>query len=392
MIGPNHNSVNTAGAYHRCTSINTRGGNTRVPSNPKKGKRNINLMMKFYYICIVLFVSLLSVVVGSRHQSCDSLECCPGTVCTERGTPGRRRSRCKEAKSCELIQCPSGFRCTDKNPRTPKSKVHCRVSCENVTCPGFLECREKGRGRKSYAECKLPKQCNAESCVEGAQCVGFRRRYSLCLANNCSSIDCGEGAECREGRIKGNKRFRTKSVHRFLKYLYKPPRTNTKTHFLEAAICVPLCTNDTCPQGLVCEQRKLKLVCRPPRSCEELNCPVGQTCRVTKCKRNVATLFEPTKKRSKSRSKLNFECVDITANATTSITPSATTSIAGATSITSSETMTTSATISPTPASSGSTVLTMTSSSSSLAVTTSSSSVSQSSSSPSPSQTEDPLN
>lgn len=307
-------------------------------------------------VCLVV-VTVLVVLSLAKHNhptTCNEVQCCPGTVCTEKPN----KAKCSKPDSCSEIKCPDGFRCMEKNKsqtKRRKSKVYCHVSCSDVQCPDFTECKEKGKGRKSYAVCKIPKHCSTMNCTSGLQCLGHQHPHtprhhphtSLCLTDSCKGIDCGMGGECREGTIKYKKHFRSKTLRRFLDTIkdpMKPPKKSPSdrgypqhsshhnhSRYDTAATCVPTCQDNTCPQGLVCEQKKLEVRCRAPRSCEELDCPAGKSCKVTACKKhNILSDVVLRGEKTKKKGKLYYECVDdnqveITASQTQTSTLTATT-------------------------------------------------------------------
>ncbi len=275
-------------------------------------------------VAVLVAIVMLSSLGECRHsdQTCDDLQCCPGTQCTEDITGRRRRPKCSRPQTCDETQCPIGLTCTDTNPMTPKTRAECRVACDTVSCPSFTQCEEKRKGSDSYAVCRIPRRCDADSCADGLECRSARRA-SLCLADNCTGIDCGTGGECREENTR-HRRDHSQSSDRSQSRNRSQSRDHTHNH--QVATCAPTCTDSTCPQGLFCEQKSMEVVCRLPQSCEELNCTDGQTCQVTACGRNNIVVDSESSKRTRGRS-LFFECVDINGSTTASMASTVASSI-----------------------------------------------------------------
>ena len=182
--------------------------------------------------------------------------------------------------------------------------MDCEVSCDDVDCPDFLDCELRGKRPRSYAVCTLPDICDPLGCPNGTSCATIgRERQALCLADTCENVDCGIDAICEDGTIGTRTNERSNSVRRFLRLLSgrgkrSHSRSNSKSRsrsestagargnqMINIATCFAECMNSTCPDGLVCEERRFELVCRLPRTCEELECPDGQECIVTSCGR-----------------------------------------------------------------------------------------------------------
>ena len=263
-------------------------------------------------VVLLLFFNLF-ILSHSKHLTCDEITCCPGKVC---GLTHTGRSRCTYTTSCDELECPHGLRCALRRGKTPKGRVECRVSCDDINCPNFLECKERGRGKSSYAVCK-PRRACPTTCPQGTTCLNARRIGGVCLADNCSNVDCGgNNAICREGQVKGTS---TGALKKFLRLILKGRGKRSHTHTKGArkkvtgsAACIPQCTNTTCPFGLVCEERGIEVRCRTPRTCEELNCPVGQICQITGCGKYSNRFPFP-----RTRSKFIIRCVDVTPQPTT---------------------------------------------------------------------------
>ncbi len=281
----------------------------------------------FKYCATTLLVVLLPLVIECRHlskeqQSCDELDCCPGTACkyNKQGI-----AECKKPSSCDQTECQNGFRCILHGDHNKLSHIHCRVSCKDIICPKFTECVERGYDEKSQAVCRIPQQqCTAQNCTQGLECKE-KHRHSLCVARNCTGIDCGNGGECREGHK--NRISDGKILHllpRSHKELLDPMDSqhdhhDHHDHTHQFGTCIPICSNNTCPQGLYCEQHHHEVICRPPRSCQELNCPVGQTCQSVACKKHVLVPFDLTRKSHKRNA--SFKCVETAPITSSNVSP-----------------------------------------------------------------------
>ena len=330
----------------------------------KRTKRNSNFSNKKTLIEMTMMrystIFLLFSFTHGLFEVCDDYTCCPGTVCQE----GKTRPSCGYATSCDEVECPAGLRCVSRK----SGKVDCELSCDDVNCPNFLDCELRGKRHRSYAVCTLPHICDPLGCPNGTSCLTIgrhmhagrhmhtgrhshtgRHRHAFCLADTCENVDCGSDAICRDGTIRTRTNERSNSVRRFLSLLSgRGKRSHSKSssksrsrstgaqgnQMMSIATCFAECTNSTCPDGLVCEERRFELVCRLPRTCEELKCPDGQECIVTSCGKGKRR-FTGTK----TRSKQFVQCVDIISLTSTSLVTS---SVAMTTTITTSTIVSTS--------------------------------------------------
>ena len=247
---------------------------------------------------VLLQLTVLAVTTTAQFQFCGTRTCCPGKIC---GLNGKgTKERCTYAASCDQVECPMGFQCfpySGRNTPGKRSKVKCRISCDNVNCPRFLECKTRGSGISSYAVCKYPRRCDQSNCPANTICTRtYKRRYGLCIADSCSQVNCGAGATCAEGKAKKGRKYT-----KFLKMILGVHKKKSYTKGTMAATCVARCTNTTCPEGLVCEQKKkYEIRCRAPRNCDELTCPTGYVCRVSSCGKRHRHTHTHTHKYSKS--------------------------------------------------------------------------------------------
>ena len=209
-------------------------------------------------------------------QTCDDITCCSGWVCTYMapGASGTNWTKCVQATSCDQLDCPHGHVCVSE-PRGfgAPPKVRCQASCDAVECPNFLQCVE----RVSGTECVIPDDCLLVECPFGTDCKMHQignKMAAVCLGESCDSVECFDGSKCFDSR---NNTDKTK------------PRTSSPGKVERFGMCLPTCEGaDICPPGLVCDIKNHNIVCRQPRSCDELECPVGQECQEVKCEHGRA--------------------------------------------------------------------------------------------------------
>ena len=232
------------------------------------------------------------------QSSCDGVTCAVGQMCEVQSG----RARCVRATSCDDVTCPEGLECSVRSGRT--GGVECTVSCDDVTCPLIHECEERGRGLSSTARCVRPSACpsscpftNATCETNGrgsrgtAQCVGS--------SDSCDDITCPAGSECVVRGRRGRGRRQGTGT---------PGTSGSRSSSRRVTACSPVCTNSTCPDGLVCEESGSSddrtVSCRAPRNCDEASCPSGSMCVASNC---------PTPRggtpRTGSRAAVAFSCV-----------------------------------------------------------------------------------
>ena len=210
---------------------------------------------------------LLSCAISlSASLNCTEVTCCPGEMCVEQI---QRRNEitasCVAATSCRETQCPSGLQCV----ALPDGGVSCQASCNDVQCPEFFQCVAEG----SSATCVAVQDCSQIQCPQNTTCEVQNtggKRAAVCVSASCQAVDCFRGTECSDYNSLGSSGSAMEG--------------SASQPSADSYACLPTCEGtNVCPQGLVCEEDDYKITCRPPLSCDELTCPVGQDCEETPC-------------------------------------------------------------------------------------------------------------